>query len=222
MERLRLAVQSAGGPGEVAKRAGVPLSTLGGYLAGGEMKLSSAMAIAEAAGVRLDWLALGIEPMSGSERVAGRDEGSGCALVLSPGTVLIDRHEARAAAGNTGALTDTGVIDRVVFSESWVRTVLRRKPQNLAILEAAGDSMEPTIRDGDVIMIDVAVEDLVSGRIYVVELAGELLVKRIQRRVNGNLLVLSDNSRYPPEEVPAEAGKRLRIIGEVVWRAHDV
>lgn len=224
-ERLKIAVRDAGGPSAVAKRADLHVGTLNNYLAGRDMKAENMVAIADAAGVRLEWLALGIDPMHPNERIPGQDvamRNTGTALAIPPGTVLIDRHDARAAAGRNGVLADTAVIDRIVFSENWVRTVLRRNPQNLALLEAFGDSMEPTIRDGDVIMIDMVVDDLVSGRIYVVDLAGELLVKRIQRRVNGNLLVMSDNTRYPPEEVSAEEGQHLRIVGEVVWRAQAV
>lgn len=225
VDRLKEAVQTAGGSAEVAKRAGLPLSTLGGYLAGGEMKLTNCTAIAEATGVRLEWLALGNEPMHASESIGGQNvamRSPGNTIALSPGTALIDRYDARAAAGRNGVLSDTAVIERVLFSEAWIRRVLRRNPGNLALLEAFGDSMEPTIADGDVIMIDVVVDELVSGRIYVVDLSGELLVKRIQRRVTGSLLVLSDNARYPPEEVTAADAHHLRLVGEVVWHAHAV
>jgi DNA-binding phage protein len=63
VDRLREAVHSAGGPGSVARRAGMPLSTLSKYLAGREMRLPAAVAIARATGVRLEWLATGEGPM---------------------------------------------------------------------------------------------------------------------------------------------------------------
>lgn len=208
----------------LARKSDVALATLHRVLNGGEMKAGVMVAIAKAAGVRLEWLATGAGPMHASERIVGQDVAMppGQALAVPAGTVIIDRHDARAAAGRNGVLSDTAVIERVLFSEAWVRRVLRRNPGNLALLEAFGDSMEPTIADGDVIMIDVVVDDLVSGRIYVVDLSGELLVKRIQRRVNGSLLVLSDNPRYPPEEVSAADAHHLRLVGEVVWHAHAV
>jgi DNA-binding phage protein len=61
--RLRQAVRAAGGNQIVAERAGIPLSTLGSYLAGGEQKLSNTITLAEATGVRLEWLATGRGPM---------------------------------------------------------------------------------------------------------------------------------------------------------------
>jgi len=223
-QRAHLAAERAGGMASLARKSGVPHTTIHRVLNGGEMKAGVLVAIAAAAGVRLEWLATGTGPMHASERIVGQDVAMppGQALAVPAGTVIIDRHDARAAAGRNGVLSDTAVIERVLFSEAWVRRVLRRNPGNLALLEAFGDSMEPTIADGDVIMIDVVVDDLVSGRIYVVDLSGELLVKRIQRRVNGSILVLSDNPRYPPEEVSAADAHHLRLVGEVVWHAHAV
>lgn len=223
-ERIRKAVKHGGGYTAIASSGLIVGRTLSHIIAGQEPKYSQLLSISKAAKVRLEWLVTGTGPMHASERIVGQDVAMppGQALAVPAGTVLIDRHDARAAAGRNGVLSDTAVIERVLFSEAWVRRVLRRNPGNLALLEAFGDSMEPTIADGDVIMIDVVVDDLVSGRIYVVDLSGELLVKRIQRRVNGSLLVLSDNPRYPPEEVSAADAHHLRLVGEVVWHAHAV
>ena len=62
-ERLRHAIRAAGGNTSVATRSGVPKSTIDGYLQGGELKLSNAIALAQATGVRLEWLATGEGPM---------------------------------------------------------------------------------------------------------------------------------------------------------------
>lgn len=61
-DRLRDAVKRAGGGTEVATRSEVPLSTLNGYLAGGEIKLSNLIKLARACGVSVEWLATGGAP----------------------------------------------------------------------------------------------------------------------------------------------------------------
>lgn len=61
-ERLKDAVRAAGGASTVIAKTGISESTLGNYQKGGEMKLSSAIALAQATGVRLVWLATGIGP----------------------------------------------------------------------------------------------------------------------------------------------------------------
>lgn len=66
-ERLRQAVRAAGGNQAVAEKSGVPLGTLGGYLSGGEQKLSNTVALAEACGVTVEWLATGRGPMRPGE-----------------------------------------------------------------------------------------------------------------------------------------------------------
>lgn len=210
VDRVRALAEAKGGVAVLAREANISQATLQRIVSGQEMKTPVLLAIARATGVRLEWLATGEGPMRAGEADA------------PSGTVAVARYDARAAAGRRALSADARVIEAIHFSEAWVRTVLRRNPQDLAIIEAFGDSMEPTIKDGDVLMLDTAIADLVSGRIYVVDLGGELLVKRIQRRLNGSLLVLSDNERYPPEELQPSDAAPLRIVGEVVWHARAI
>lgn len=63
-ERLRAAIRKAGGNKAVSERSGVLLSTIGRYLAGYDMKFQSVLALAEACGVTLEWLATGKEAPS--------------------------------------------------------------------------------------------------------------------------------------------------------------
>ena len=92
-QRLRLAVDEAGKNKAVADRAGVPVGTLNHYLRGRDPKFGAMIALAEATGVRLEWLATGAGPMR-----AGRAE-EASSLPASPaptpfrlfGHVKIDR-----------------------------------------------------------------------------------------------------------------------------------
>lgn len=211
--RLREAVRLAGSKGGLAAKTGIKERTLGYLLAGQDAKLSQLRRISDGVGIRLEWLATGRGPLREGELAAA----GGTDLQATSGTVVISRYDARAAAGKASLLPASHVIERIQFAEEWIRVKLRRNPQNLAIIEAFGDSMEPTIADGDQLMLDLAVSDIHSGRIYVLDVGGELLVKRINRRISGHLVVMSDNPRYPPEEVPPSEHNPLRIIGEVVW-----
>lgn len=66
-ERLKEALGGAGGSKVVAEKSGVPLSTIGGYTRGGEMKLSNLRQLADATGVTVEWLATGRGPMRPGE-----------------------------------------------------------------------------------------------------------------------------------------------------------
>lgn len=86
------------------------------------------------------------------------------------------------------------------------------------VIYAAGDSMEPIISSGDTIMFDRSRTDLVDGRLYVIEIDGEALVKRLHRRPGNRVLVQSENPAYPAYEVAADTDG-FRVLGQVVWGA---
>lgn len=220
--RLREAVQAAGGTAEVAKLTGIPQSTLSGYLTGGEMKLSNSTAIAEATGVRLEWLATGSGPMraDGSgfhEETAAFSAGQ--ARQAPEGGVLIPRYEARATAGVGTSLDPGWAVEKVMFSADFIRNKLRRNPDNLALIECAGDSMEPALRDGDELLVDTSATEPRSGPIYILRVGGALLAKRVQPRMDGTVMILSDNPRYPAEVITPSEATPLDVVGEVLWRS---
>jgi len=61
-ERLRNAIERAGGTAEVARRARLPQRSLYNFLKGREMRRSALVALSNACGVSIDWLATGTEP----------------------------------------------------------------------------------------------------------------------------------------------------------------
>lgn len=220
--RLKEAVRAGGGNAVVATRAGMPVGTLNRYLKGRDMKASAMTALAQAAGVRLEWLATGAGPMHNAEAglfEVGASELTGDDLQLPPEIVMIPRYEARASAGIGTPLDPGWVSDKVLFSADFIRKRLRRKPENLALIECSGDSMEPTLHDGDELLVDTTANDLRSGAIYILRVAGALLAKRVQPRLDGTLMIISDNTRYPPEVFHPAEGSQLDIVGEVIWRS---
>ena len=94
--------------------------------------------------------------------------------------------------------------------------------QNLALLTASGDSMDPTIRDGDLLLVDISARRIEGSRIYVLAIGGALMVKRIQLRLDGSVVVKSDNTIYESEVVPADQTSTLNILGQVIWQAGPV
>jgi phage repressor protein C with HTH and peptisase S24 domain len=76
--------------------------------------------------------------------------------------------------------------------------------------------MEPTLKAGDDILVDVsdAAERLRDG-IYVLRIDDALNVKRLAMVPGGGLSIISDNDRYPPIE--RRRDDRVEIVGRVVW-----
>lgn len=118
-----------------------------------------------------------------------------------------------ASAGPGTLAQDSAPTDRLRFSGRWLRQQ-GLEPAMLSVIEVEGDSMEPTLRDGDEILVDRSPRPLRSG-LHVIRLDDVLLVKRLEPGSAGTLLVISDNPAYPRME---RARAEVAIIGRVVWK----
>lgn len=132
----------------------------------------------------------------------------------SDGLLRIRQLQVGASAG-PGALADDEYAESMGFAPKWLRR-LGVDPANLSLIVVDGDSMAPTLGDGDDIMVDhsAATRPLRDG-IYVLRMEDVLLVKRVAMGPSGKLTIRSDNPQYPDwEDVSAE---NVNIIGRVVW-----
>jgi phage repressor protein C with HTH and peptisase S24 domain len=128
--------------------------------------------------------------------------------------VHVSRIDAVASAGPGGILAE----DRASPGEAIDPALLRRlgvTPAALSIIAAQGESMLPTIADGDEMLVDRADNRIGSpGGIYVLRRDGLLVVKRLVRR--GTVIwLISDNPDFPTIEVDIGSGD-LDVIGRVV------
>lgn len=85
--------------------------------------------------------------------------------------------------------------------------------KNIEAINVTGDSMEPTLNNGNIIFIDKRKQDVAKDGIYAFINENGLFVKRIQRRVDGGLDIISDNKEYPLQIVNTEG---IDILGKVV------
>lgn len=102
---------------------------------------------------------------------------------------------------------------RLRFSNRWLKGQ-GLEPAMLSVIEVEGDSMEPTLRDGDEILVDRTPRPLRAG-IHVIRLDDVLLVKRLETGPGGTLRIISDNAAYPRIERLAQD---VELIGRVVWK----
>ncbi|HUZ74748.1 MAG TPA: S24 family peptidase [Stellaceae bacterium] len=79
------------------------------------------------------------------------------------------------------------------------------------------DSMEPTIKHGDVVAVDTRETTIDRfGGLYVCNFSGALLIRRVDPRP-GAFAVTCDNPLYPHETIVAKADiASLNVIGRVV------
>jgi phage repressor protein C with HTH and peptisase S24 domain len=212
-ERLAFVISREKSLHAFSKKASVPDSTIRSYLKGVLPSIDNLVQMAEAADVSVDWLVGGSGPMKVDPNQVFAPEKS----VLPGDFALIPRLDIQAAAGN-GLLNHTeDTVGFLAFQTAW----LARKglnPEFARVLTAKGDSMEPTIRDGDVLLVDTSIDSLVDHGIYVLVYAGLLLVKRVSKRLDGSVLIRSDNrDAYDDEIVGASSTPELIIAGRVMW-----
>lgn len=128
---------------------------------------------------------------------------------------LIPKLAVGASAG-AGAINDRETLaGQIGFDEKWLRKQ-GLDPARLSLIRVEGESMSPTLNDGDDIMVDdrAATTALRDG-VHVIRLDDMLMVKRIAVGPHGRLSVLSDNPAYPGW--PDLDGASVTIIGRVVW-----
>ena len=83
---------------------------------------------------------------------------------------------------------------------------------DLASVQVMGDSMSPTLLDGDTIIIDCGARTLDVDAIYVIHMLGQRLVKRLQRRFDGSVTIISDNAAYERETVPRGRVAEIEVL----------
>ena len=235
-EAFSLRLRSLIGTGSVnafALKCGLSETLIRMYLKGSVPGLDKVLQIANATGVSVDWLATGKGRMRQDEwgdeietAGGGRDRQPWVEVPSSLGiavegaderTVVLPRLAVQLSGGPGAVLSEENVIGRVVFSRDWLRERLSRaSPTGLAIVGVTGDSMEPTIREGDDVMVDTGVTRFLDNAIYAMLWDDALVVKRLQRTIEG-LVVISDNPAYGPQVLSRSDAEQLQIIGRVRW-----
>ncbi|WP_038027151.1 helix-turn-helix transcriptional regulator [Synechococcus sp. PCC 7336] len=187
------------------KRAGLSDTSLRSYLKGTAVPgIDKAIAIAETAAVSLQWLIAGEGPM--------QLQGDG-AIADSEDYVCIPLVDAEASAGAGILVREEDITEAIAFERQWLRSKLGASPAGLSLITVNGDSMAPTLVDGDTIFVDRQVSELRDG-IYVFQMDGDLLVKRLQKLPGSLVSVISDNPKFPPFTIDMNSSdKGLTIIG---------
>lgn len=103
------------------------------------------------------------------------------------------------------------------FDEKWLRRLTASKATSLSIIGVHGDSMEPTLHDGDEVMVDLGDgQSRLRDGIYVLRMDDALNVKRIAIEPQGRRIsVVSDNPAYPSWR--GLERRSINIVGRVLW-----
>jgi phage repressor protein C with HTH and peptisase S24 domain len=218
VERVRKCVAELGGPSKASEEIGVSLRTLHSYLKGDSAPRADFFERLFELGFSADWLLHGDLPMRRQHVTATLLPVDGAALHAGDLVPIPFYVDARAGAGTGMIVEDGGTPHFIGFDEAWLRRSFGLSPRNLALMPASGNSMEPTIRSGEILLFDhsAAGRQLGDG-IFVVRLEGTLVVKRLTPMPGHVVQVASDNQAHRAYPVSLDAGLDFEIIGRVVF-----
>lgn len=131
------------------------------------------------------------------------------------GTISLKRINLGFAMGDGTNLDDYVEEGTMDFDANLLRLISPSPAHRLVVADGVGDSMQPTLLDSDMILIDTLQNQLNKwDRIWAINLQGGGAVKRLGPPEKGKVEIISDNPGIPNRVVSMED---VRIIGRVVW-----
>jgi len=118
----------------------------------------------------------------------------------------------RASAGGGAEVFDEN-FETITLDEKIMHNMVGMGNTELEAIHVDGESMEPTLQDGSIVFVDRTQTDINKNGIFIASTTGGLFIKRIQKRPDGMIDLISDNSMYPPQAV---ASDEITIVGKVV------
>jgi phage repressor protein C with HTH and peptisase S24 domain len=209
---LKLTQEDVANKAEATSKRGLQDNEAGNAIPGGAI-----LAALVESGINANWVLTGEGPMLLSQDVESH---ASYHVEHQNGFVAIPIYEEVQASAGPGVLPpEVPAVQVLKFSEEWIRHELRAAPGDLYLISVDGDSMEPTLRAGDVILIDHRVTHPNREGVYILRMDGALLVKRLQFRPGGQIDVISDNAAYSSFSIRLADMEPLdfAILGKVVW-----
>ena len=133
------------------------------------------------------------------------------------GYIQLTLLDVKAEAGNGFDNNDyPKSVKLIEVSEKWAKNKLGHNLESISVITASGDSMQPTFNSGDWLFVDQAINFYEDDGVYVYMSTEGLKVKRLQKLVNGELLIISDNPKYASETLKSDEIDSVKICGKVV------
>lgn len=131
--------------------------------------------------------------------------------------IEIDHIHIAPSCGRGTVVIDEPEITPIKLGTQLIQSVLKiSDPKNLKTFKACGDSMEAVIEDGDLLLVDTGRTDFTNGGIFLLTIDNDWFVKRLRKRLSGELDVISDNSKYPVETFKPDDNIEIVVKGRVV------
>lgn len=131
------------------------------------------------------------------------------------GLSLIPELELGYSMGGGSVFSDYQRRGVVPFQRDWLRGFMRGTFADLFVARGTGDSMQPTLLDGDLVLIDTAQKRIdQQDRIWALSYGDLGMIKRVRRLPGGTYRIMSDNPAVSPIDA---ADEEMHVVGRVVW-----
>jgi phage repressor protein C with HTH and peptisase S24 domain len=161
--------------------------------------------------VDLNWLLTGDQ--NESSQAAGQPKDS--ELVFAP------MFDVQASAGMGSDVQVEDVEDYFAFNKSFLSRQLNVSSEQLAFVTISGDSMLPTLHDGDRVLVDMSQKNVAREGLYLLQSEDGLMAKRLTDN-QGELSVVSDNLEYENWTISRHSREINPVAGKIVWCARTI
>ena len=189
-----------------ARSIDVSPQTLSGWMTGRNQPNIQAVArMCESLSVSPSWLITGREDVATAQSLVDAD------------SVLIPMLDVQASCGNGSYTSSAALVKLIEVNRQWIsRYCGQVNERALNIIGITGDSMSPTLEDGDFAVIDRSATRIYTDAMFAFQMSDDLYVKRFQR-IGRNLKVISDNRIYDPYILePHDLDSSFKVLGRVV------
>ena len=135
------------------------------------------------------------------------------ALNNYPEVVQVEMLDVTACCGNGVDNVTEKMIGEWVMPLQEFRQITFAEPNNVKMLKVIGDSMMPTLKAGDWVLVDISQQNPDTDGMYLLSMVSGLVVKRLQLGIS-DFTIISDNPKYKP--ITASAGE-VKVIGRVIY-----
>lgn len=137
-------------------------------------------------------------------------------LIDSSDCITVEHIHINPSCGNGTIVLAEADITPVKIGREIIKNIWNSKPENLKIFKASGDSMQETITDNDLLLIDLSKTDFRNGGIFLLTINNDWYIKRLRMRLTGELDIISDNPKYPIETLTPDTTAEIKVIGRVI------
>ncbi|KFC06343.1 helix-turn-helix family protein [Trabulsiella guamensis ATCC 49490] len=237
-QRLKIAMAEQGlNQSSLAVKVGVSQAAIQKLTSGRARSTTKLLALANALNVNPSWLESGSGPMRNidSEQllISNRNQKSEIAKTRLKAVVWEDMEQTEDGefvhiplinVNFSAGLGSCEVIDDESFSLVFRKYSLHKmgvSASQARLVRVSGDSMSPTLSDGDIVGINMAETEIRDGKTYAICHDDMLRIKTLVARP-GEILIRSLNRDLYPDEVldVQKFHSNVRVIGRVFWSSH--